>query len=235
MRQQERAAATLGEPIPVGRFVAWAAFVTTLIGLAYASNAASPGPPEEDVLYRYSTAIAATVQYALMLVIVFAIARGLPRETLGFRRPASWPRALGLTLGGLAAIWAAGAILDVFLKAGEEQGLVPEDWDSSRAGAFVANFVVIAIIAPIVEETTYRGLGFAAACSSFGPAAAILVTGIAFGLSHGLIVALPVLSLFGVILATLRWRTDSLYPPIILHSVFNAAALVAAVTVGAGS
>jgi membrane protease YdiL (CAAX protease family) len=164
------------EPVPAGKLVAWTVLVTSLIVLAYVANAASPDPPDEDILYRYSTAIAATVQYALMLGVVGAISRGLSRETLGFRSPASWPRALGLTLGGLAAIWAAGVVLNVFLKAGDEQGLVPDDWDSGRAGAFVANFVVIAIVAPIVEETTYRGLGFAAVRSSFGPLAAILAT-----------------------------------------------------------
>lgn len=222
------------ESVSGGKLVAWTALVATLIALAYTANATSPGPPDEDLLYQYSTAAAAAVQYALMLAIALAIARGLPRETLGFCRPSTWPRAVGLTLAALAGIWAAGAVLNVFLKAGEEQGLVPESWDSSRAGAFVANFVVIAIVAPIVEETTYRGLGFAAVGSSFGPLAAILVTGIAFGLSHGLVVALPVLSLFGVLLAVLRWRTGSLYPPIVLHALFNAAALIAAVTLGGG-
>lgn len=63
---------------------------------------------------------------------------------------------------------------------------------------------------------------------------AITVTPLAFGLSHGLVIALPVLTIFGAILAWLRWRTDSLYPPIVLHALFNAAALLAAVTLGGG-
>lgn len=221
--------------VPAGKLAAWAVLVSSLIALAYGANAASARPQEKDLLYRYSTAVAAVLQYAIMLAIVLAISRGLSRDTLGFRRPRSWPRAVGLTLAALAAIWVAGTVLNVFLKAGEEQGLVPDGWDSARAGAFVANFVVIAIVAPVVEETTYRGLGYAAVGASYGPVAAILVTGIAFGLSHGLVVALPVLSLFGVILAALRWRTGSLYPPIILHAVFNAAALIAAVAFAGGS
>lgn len=216
------------------KLVAWLLLVGTLIVFGYAAKAASPGGPEPDVLYRYSTAIAAAVQYALMLAIVLAISRGLGRKTLGFQRPDAWPRALALTLAGLGGIWASAALLNVFLKAGQEQGLVPDGWDSTQAGAFAANFAVIAIVAPIVEETTYRGLGFAAVTSAFGSLAAIVVTGVAFGLSHGLVVALPVLSLFGMILATLRWRTGSLYPPIILHAVFNAVALVAAVTLDGG-
>lgn len=209
--------------------MAWALLVVALIALGYASNAASAGPPDRDALYRYATAVGALAQYAVMLGIVLVISRGLTRATLGFRRPASWPRALALAGAGLVAIWGPGWVLNLFLEAGEEQGLVPESWDSSRAGAFLANFAVIAVVAPIVEETTYRGLGFAALAASFGPVAAVLATGVAFGLSHGLVVALPVLSLFGVILAWLRWKTASLYPPIALHAVFNAAALVAVV------
>lgn len=212
----------------------WLGLVGLLIALAYVSNAASSGPPEPDVLYRYSTAVGAVVQYAMMAGVVAYLSSGVAAATLGFRRPDSWPRAAGLTFVSLLAIWGAGAVLNVFLEAGEEQGLVPDGWDSSRAGAFVANFIVIAVVAPVVEETTYRGLGFAAVRSGFGPLAATAATALAFGLSHGLVIALPVLTIFGGILAWLRWRTDSLYPPIVLHAIFNATALLAAVTFGGG-
>ncbi len=220
--------------LPSRALSGWIVLVGLLIVLAYVSNAASSGPPEADVLYRYSTAVGAVVQYALMAGVVAFLSNGASGATLGFRRPDSWPRAAGLTFASLIAIWGAGAALNVFLEAGEEQGLVPDGWDSSRAGAFIANFVVIAVVAPIVEEATYRGLGFAAVRSGFGPLAAIAVTALAFGLSHGLVIALPVLTLFGGILAWLRWRTDSLYPPIVLHAIFNATALLAAVTFGGG-
>jgi uncharacterized protein len=56
------------------------------------------------------------------------------------------------------------------------------------------------------------------------------VLGIMFGLWHGLIEALPVLVVFGLCLAYLRARTDSIYPGMILHAFFNAAALAIAVT-----
>jgi hypothetical protein len=215
--------------VPRPRLVGWAILVAGLAALSYAAHFEG-GKPPSDVLYRWSTAIAAIVQYALILAIVLALARGLAPATLGLRRPASWRRAAGWLGVALVSIWVLGAILNVFLKAGEEQGLVPAGWDSSRAAPFVANFLVIALVAPFVEELTYRGLGFAAVRSSFGPIAAIAVTAIAFGLAHGLVVALPVLTIFGAILAWLRFRTESLYPSIILHGVFNGAALIAAVT-----
>jgi membrane protease YdiL (CAAX protease family) len=212
------------------KLIAWTALVGTLILLAYAGNYLGP-EPSDDVLYEYSTAVAVLVQYAIISAVVLIIARGVPRAILGFRAPGHWGRAAGLIVVSLLVVWAASWIFGLFLNASEEQGLVPDRWEPDRAGAFVANFAAIVLVAPVVEETTYRGLGFAAVRSSFGPLAAVLVTGLAFGLSHGLLLALPVLTLFGVILAALCWKTESLYPPIILHALFNGAALLAAVTV----
>ena len=218
--------------MPTSKLVGWSILVGGLILLGYVANL-SGGQPKSDVLYEYSTAAAALLQYAVIFGFVLLIANGLSRETIGFVEPRSWSRAAALTVVSLVGIWLIGLALSPFLNAGKEQGLLPDGWQPERAGAFVANFIVIAIIAPIVEETLYRGLGFAAVASAFGPVVAILITGVAFGLSHGLVIALPVLAAFGVIIALLRWRTASLYPPIALHMIFNAAALIAAVTRGA--
>lgn len=216
------------EPRP-GRLVAWLIFVLALTGLAYAGRLDGSEPPE-DIAYRYSYAIAAAVQYAVMLGVLLLIARGLPvRELFALRRPTSWWRALGYAAVVLIAIWIVSAALAPFLDATEEQGLVPDEWDSSRAGAFAAFFVVVAFVAPAVEELTYRGLGFSL-LAPYGTPIAILVTGLLFGLAHGLLVALPVLTFFGVAIGWLRARSDSIYPPMVLHATFNATALVVSVT-----
>lgn len=215
--------------VPRARLTGWAILVGALAALSYTANLAG-GKPPRDVLYQWSAAAGAIVQYGIILVIVLALARGIAPATLGLRRPGSWARAAGWILAALVAIWVLGAILNIFLEAGEEQGLVPDGWDASRAAPFAANFVVVAIVAPVVEELTYRGFGFAAVRDAYGATAAIVVTALAFGLAHGLIIALPVLSIFGAILAWLRFKTESLYPSIILHGVFNGTALIAAVT-----
>ena len=213
------------------RLVAWAALVTVLAALSYAANLADSGDPPDDFLYRWSSAIGGLIQYAIILAVMLAIANAVSPATIGLAPPRSWRRAAGLVAASLVAIWVIGAILNVFLEAGEEQGLVPDSWDSSRAAPFVANFVVVAGVAPVVEELTYRGVGFAAVRDTFGVGAAIGVTALAFGLAHGLVVALPVLTIFGLILAWLRAQTDSIYPTIALHALFNGIALIAAVTV----
>jgi hypothetical protein len=213
-----------------GRLIAWLGFVLILTALGYAARLGGEEAPE-DLAYRYSSSIAALVQYGIMLGILLLIARRLPvREMFALRRPASWPRTLGLTAGALVAIWIASAAFAPFLDANEEQGLVPSEWDSSRAGAFVAFFLAVALVAPAVEELTYRGLGFAL-LAPYGTGVAILTTGVLFGAAHGLLVALPVLTVFGVVVGWLRARTSSVYPSMLLHATFNGTALVVSVAV----
>ena len=213
-----------------GRLAGWFVFVLALTALAYAARLADTETPD-DLAYRWSSSVAALVQYGLMLGVLLLIARGLPRrEMFALRRPASWPRAAGLAFLCLLAIWAASAALAPFLDASDEQGLVPDGWDSSRAGAFVAFFLVVAVLAPVVEELTYRGLGFTL-LAPYGTWVAILATGLLFGLAHGLVAGLPVLTFFGIVVAWLRSRTGSVYPSMLLHGVFNGTALLLSVTV----
>jgi membrane protease YdiL (CAAX protease family) len=216
--------------VPRSRLLGWSILVAALAALSYAANLAGGDPPK-DVLYQWTTAVGGLIQYAIILAVVLLLSHGIAPATLGLRRPDSWARAAGWIVAALVAVWVIGAILNIFLKAGEEQGLVPDGWDSSRAAPFIANFVVVAGVAPFVEELTYRGLGFAAVRDAYGAVAALVVTALAFGLAHGLVVALPVLTIFGLILAWLRLRTDSVYPTMMLHALFNGIALIAAVTV----
>jgi membrane protease YdiL (CAAX protease family) len=200
--------------------------VLLLAALAYAGRASS-GKPDPDVLCQYGTAVSGLVSYAIMLAIVVAIA-GASRELLALRRPTSWPAAGGLGFAVFVTIMIANGILNPFLHAGEEQGLTPSGWDASRAGQYAANFVVVAVVAPFVEELTYRGLGVSL-WRRFGRWPAILVTALLFALSHGLVEGLPVLAIFGAGLAWLRLRTTSVYPGMAVHATFNALALVLAV------
>ncbi len=215
--------------VPTSRLVAWAVLAAALATLSYAANLADSGETPDDLLYRWSSAIGGLVQYAIILGIVLAIARGIAPATLGLVRPASWGLAAARIGTALVTIWVIGAVLNVFLQAGKEQGLVPKEWEPGRAAPFIANFLVVAAVAPVVEELTYRGLGFAAVRDTFGNTAAVIVTALAFGLAHGLFVALPVLTVFGLILAWVRLTTGSIYPTIALHALFNGVALILAV------
>jgi membrane protease YdiL (CAAX protease family) len=213
-----------------GRLIAWIALVGVLTALNYLGRYGTSGESERDLLYEWSTFVAGAVQVGLMLGIVLWIAAGGPaRELLALRRPRSWPGALGLgTLVFVATLVLAG-VLSQFVDAEDEQGLLPQRWDSTRATPFIANAFIIVGFTPIVEEFLFRGLGFTL-FSRFGPTVAVLTVGIAFGPAHGLVLGLPLLIGFGLGLAYLRHRTDSVLPCILVHAVFNALALLASVT-----
>ena len=210
------------------RIAAWGAIVVFLIALGYGSRAEGGDPPK-DALYRYDTAVAGVIVYLALLGVLVLVARGLPkREFFALRPPRAWPRALGLALAGYVGIFVGAGLLLVALDAGDEQGLTPEEWDSSRAGAYAANFIAIALVGPVVEELLYRGAGMTL-LARFGTPVAVLVTAIGFGLGHGLVLALAALVFFGIVTAWLRLKTDSVYPCILVHCAFNATSLIGAV------
>jgi hypothetical protein len=126
-------------------------------------------------------------------------------------------------------VYVLGLALSPFLNPGEEQGLTPDHWDSSRAAPFFVNAFVVVLVAPFVEEVTFRGLGYSL-LAQFGIAVAIFGTAIAFALGHGLLEGLPVLFAFGAGLAYIRYRQDSVVPGIVLHGLFNAIALAFSVS-----
>jgi hypothetical protein len=219
-----------------GRLVAWLGFVLALTALNYAGRFAADDTTDDDIAYQWLSSIGVVVQFGLMLGVLLLIAKGLPkRELFALRRPRSWPRALGLAVLALVAIYLGSLAYTGFLSLlgdfdpTEEQGLVPDEWDSSRAAPFVAFFLAVTILAPIVEELTYRGLGFSL-FAPYGVVLAVIATGMLFGLTHGLLVGLPVLAFFGIVVAWLRARTDSVYPGMLLHGTFNGVALLVAVS-----
>ena len=120
------------------------------------------------------------------------IANGIPQGKLGLRRPESWPRALGLVLAVLIALLVAEALLETVLHATREQGLEPPRWEPDKAVPFALNAAVVVIVAPIVEELTFRGLGIAV-LARWGSLVALVGTSVAFAAAHGLVDGFPAL------------------------------------------
>lgn len=217
--------------------IVWLVFVGLFAALNYAAQLGGPETPD-DLAYRYSSSISALVVYLVILAIVVAIAAisriGL-RAAFALSRPASWPRAVGLAALSLVAIYLGAFVYEQVLSVfgdwnpTDEQGLVPTEWDSSRAGAFVAFFLVVTFVGPAVEELTYRGIGLSL-LAPFGASFAIIATGVLFGAAHGLLIALPILTIFGIVVGWLRVRTNSIYPAMLVHATFNATALIVSVS-----
>ena len=201
------------------------AFATLSYTLRFTS-----GKPPKDLLYKWSTVVGNLVQFAIIAAIVYGIAgaAGERRRVLALRRPTSWRTAVKIGLGVGLGMYVLTILLGPVLHPDREQGVTPDTWEPKHIAAYIANGIVIAMVASIVEELTFRGLGYSL-LSRYGRWAAIIGTGIAFGLAHGLVQAFPFLAAFGIGLAYLRGRVDSVYPGMIVHGLFNAIALTVAV------
>jgi len=199
-----------------------------LIAAGYASRIQS-GKPSNQFLYQWSTAAGALIQDGVVLVLVLAIA-GWKRDLLALRRPTSLAQAAKYLLIAIVAIYVFEGVYGALAHPGNEQGLTPSHWEPRHAAAYVVNSIVICTWVPFVEELTFRGLGYSL-LERLGRWPAIVLVGLLFGLAHGLVVSLPILALFGAVLAWIRSRTRSVVPGMVLHGAFNLVALIAAVAI----
>lgn len=209
-----------------GRLLAWVALVGVTILLAFALRFSYDLP--EDFRYSYWTVLVGTVSSALTLAVVVLIARsdGL-RAMLALNRPVSYARAAVIGVAVLLLPFVM-IVLFPFLDASAEQG-IGVGWDPERVVPFVLNSVIVVVVAPVVEELTFRGIGFTL-LEPYGQGWAVTLTALAFTLTHGPLSNLPIIFAFGAGLAYLRGRTRSVYPGIVVHALLNISGVVGTVT-----
>jgi membrane protease YdiL (CAAX protease family) len=218
----------VGLPFP-GALVGWAAFVVAFSTLSYTARFTGPRPPR-DVAYRWESSAGALLQVAVVFAIVMLIALGRDkRQFFALRPPESWAQAAAISLGIIIVVVLIAEALSPYVDPDAEQGLTPTYWDGDRVPQFAAYAFAVVVAGPIVEELVFRGAGFTL-LEPLGRWTAVVVVGVAFGLAHGLLEGLPIITAFGLGLAYLRSRTRSLYPCVILHSLFNATALILGLT-----
>jgi hypothetical protein len=169
-----------------------------------------------------------------VLLLLLVIGRGLPlRETFALRRPLSWPASFRVGGAALAATYAASFAEEIVLGHASREQAVPQFWDPTRADAFVANAIAIALFVPIVEEAACRGLGFRL-LETYGRGVAIVGSAVAFALAHGAVIDLPWVLVTGLGLGYLRSRSESLYPGMALHAIVNGVAVLASAAAAGG-
>ncbi|HEU4449614.1 MAG TPA: CPBP family intramembrane glutamic endopeptidase [Gaiellaceae bacterium] len=198
--------------------VLWLAVSAFLVAVAFWSQSQETAP--EDVLYDIDFALNGVVFYGIMIAVAFGIGAFYrhTRRALGFRRfRLRW---VWISFGVVVATVIVARILEPVLHGGEEQGFAPDRWQPEHATAFAVNSAVVILVGPFAEELFFRGLGVRA-LTVFGGLAAILVSGLVFGLVHGILGALPPLALFGIGLAWVRLRSASVWPAFIAHAAYN--------------
>jgi CAAX protease family protein len=204
--------------------IVWLSLAAILVALGFAGQASGESDP--DLFYDYGLALGSLVLYGILIGLTLwaGTAYGDPLAALGLNVfSVKWT---AIAVGLIFLVLGLSFVLEPLLHAGEEQGFAPDVWRPERARAFFVNGLVAATIVPFAEELFFRGLGVRA-LAFLGSLVAILGTALVFGLGHGILVALPVFVAFGTALAWVRLRSDSVWPGIVAHGLFNALALVA--------
>jgi membrane protease YdiL (CAAX protease family) len=164
----------------------------------------------------------------VLTVILFAQlgARRARSWQLGFR-PTSARHAFGLIALTLIAFLFFSELWAVVLNESAKEKLLEQLGANETALLLTLSALLTTVIAPICEETLFRGYIFPALSKWKGWLPGALITGVLFGGVHygsAPVIDLVPLGMLGFMLCMLYRRTGSLYPGIATHSLNNSIA-----------
>lgn len=85
----------------------------------------------------------------------------------------------------------------------------------------VLAFFIIAVAAPVIEETFFRGTLLRQLAAEIQPLYALILISLIFGLMHGQIIWIIYASVLGLVLGMIYLLYGSIYPSMIVHISFN--------------
>ena len=164
----------------------------------------------------------------LFLYVTLSVLRGLP-----FWRTLGWKKLNTDPIAGKGSPWAyffSGCGLAIFVAVASSRvknvDHVPiQELFKSRTGAMLLMAMAV-FVAPLVEETVFRGYLYPLFAKSLGILPGILITGALFGLMHGAQLGwtwglVGLLTLVGVIFTFVRARTGTVVASFLLHLGYN--------------
>jgi membrane protease YdiL (CAAX protease family) len=156
----------------------------------------------------------------------------LALKALGFRRfrPGNalfWVIVLMIVIFGVNALYSY-LITVLHLNVQTNDQLLLQQSKVAPLSTYATLFAAV-IIAPFCEEVFFRGFVFPGLRHGMSLGWAIIISSLLFGIAHADPGSFPVLFVIGLALAFLRWRTQSIWPCIVLHMLNNGIAALAIV------
>jgi len=175
---------------------------------------------EDGLLMGFSGVVTAVIGLALVAIVIKLRKSYSIKEYLGFR-PIS--RKTILTILPIAGGFFLILYLMSFIPGRTENDLIVESYKTSVWPALF--WINAVILAPVLEEIFFRGFIFVSfRRSKLKVAGTIVITSSIWTLLHiGQYDIYDLFSvfIFGLVLGMLRQKTDSLWSPVIVHSVYN--------------
>jgi membrane protease YdiL (CAAX protease family) len=210
-----------------------------LIVLLVASQLAVPQPastPPLPVGVDRATAVLTLVVSALVeaVFLIAPLYYGIKTRPVD-ASPWTSLRTLGLRgadLGRTAVMFIAGVVVIYGFSSLYDQLHIHTNADTLRQQALhapyttLASLLVAIVVAPLCEETFFRGFLLPGLARAMPAWAAVVTSALVFGVAHADLGSLVPLVVIGLVVGVLRWRTGSLWPGIALHALNNAVAAV---------
>ncbi len=160
--------------------------------------------------------------FLFLAVVLFTVGKyKVPWAAIGLRLPqrGGWWLPLALLAGALVAVWAYFALLAAF--GAEPSGNIPDDVFDSVPLVVLVGILSLGL-APIMEETFFRGFLFGGLRGRWGVFLAALGTGFLFSLAHVDPFLFIPFTAVGMIFAWGYVYSGSILAGIIAHFLFNA-------------
>lgn len=197
----------------------------------YFSLSGQPFLGEEGITIELSVALTALEAIALIggVYLLGLRRKGLPWSAVGVQPPRprwnNYALLIGLVvipLSGLIAILVQ-QLLGLPAENPQLPFLAPGGYSTFGA---IGMFIFGGVIVPFAEELFFRGVLYLWLRQRFGYWPALLVSSILFGALHGEISIGVAAAVLGMVLAWAYERSQSLWPPVIIHVVNNAAKIL---------
>ncbi|HHV94371.1 MAG TPA: CPBP family intramembrane metalloprotease [Firmicutes bacterium] len=191
-----------------------------------------------DKVKQISMAVSMTAQEAALFLlpwgVVWSVGRGLRDIGLVWRRPLK-DVLVGIALGiiclfvSLLSEQVSAAALGLFLDNDVVTQMMSRENElmvnALRSGYSpwlrVYMWVLVGLIAPIAEETLFRGYVLGVFTQRWGEAKSLLLANLLFAVVHGYVVHFLQVFLVGLLLGLAYQRRKTLLTPIIAHGVMN--------------
>jgi uncharacterized protein len=175
----------------------------------------------------FTTVVATLVQDTMLVLVAVALAlqHGRPNLADFGWRPAPWGRCLRVLVIGVVAFYGFALAFGALVKEPGEQDVL-EALGADRGGAYLLlSAIIVIVLAPISEETFFRGFFYRGLRNRFGVAGGVTLVALVFGAIHysgpDTLVLLPVLAVLGAIFCLMYELSGSLLPAVGLHTINN--------------
>jgi membrane protease YdiL (CAAX protease family) len=176
--------------------------------------------------FRLSFTWGATIEFALLLLaMILAWFLAMPLWSTWRWDWIDLARGLGGTIPMLLMFaWLMRAPAPALRRIREfiERALCPalRDWNA-------AQLLAISVLAGLAEEALFRALVQGAIAEAWGPAPALVLASVLFGICHWITPAYALIAgLMGCYLGGLWWWSGNLLAPVVAHAVYDFVALI---------